>query len=201
MLLGCLCDANGIYLPVGVNPDPPLKPINLTEPFENVAQFRIADFLFCKVEMSQGGINELMELWMLTMLKHGDFGPFKNHDSMHKAIGSIRQGDAPWKCFVAQADMNFSLNTLNWQRDQYQIWYRDPDTIISNMFANPDFSDEFDAAPLMSLQALYAQNSQIYPFITQYLQNSVRLANSLVRESRVCVCKIFCICKEGYHPL
>ncbi|PBK96027.1 hypothetical protein ARMGADRAFT_924919, partial [Armillaria gallica] len=31
--------------------------------------------------------------------------------------------------------------------------------------------------------------------------NTVRLANSLVRESRVCVCKIFCICKEGYHPL
>ncbi len=30
---------------------------------------------------------------------------------------------------------------------------------------------------------------------------AVRLANSLVRESRVCVCKIFCICKEGYHPL
>ncbi len=30
---------------------------------------------------------------------------------------------------------------------------------------------------------------------------SVRLANSLVRESHVCVCKIFCIHKEGYHPL
>ncbi len=30
---------------------------------------------------------------------------------------------------------------------------------------------------------------------------AVRLANSLVRESRVCICKIFCICKEGYHPL
>ncbi len=29
----------------------------------------------------------------------------------------------------------------------------------------------------------------------------VRLANSLVRESRVCICKIFCIRKEGYHPL
>ncbi len=29
----------------------------------------------------------------------------------------------------------------------------------------------------------------------------VRLANSLVRESCVCVCKIFCIRKEGYHPL
>ncbi len=31
--------------------------------------------------------------------------------------------------------------------------------------------------------------------------SAVRLANSLVRESRVCVCKIFCIRKEGYHPL
>ncbi len=33
------------------------------------------------------------------------------------------------------------------------------------------------------------------------LPPDVRLANSLVRESHVCICKIFCICKEGYHPL
>ncbi|PBK62830.1 hypothetical protein ARMSODRAFT_990403 [Armillaria solidipes] len=150
-LTGRPCDANGIYLPTGVNPDPPLEPINLAEPFEDVAQFRIADFLFHKVEMSQGGIDELMELWTLTMLKHGDFGPFENHDAMHKAIDSIRQGDAPWKCFVAQADTNLSPNAPNWQRDQYQIWYRDPDTVISNMLANPDFSDEFDAAPYIEV--------------------------------------------------
>ncbi len=30
---------------------------------------------------------------------------------------------------------------------------------------------------------------------------AVRLANSLVRESHVCIWKIFCICKEGYHLL
>ncbi len=45
----------------------------------------------------------------------------------------------------------------------------------------------------------------VHPWLIQSLtslgRSVVRLANSLVRESCVYVCKIFCIRKEGYHPL
>ncbi len=101
--------------------------------------------------MSQGNINELMELWTLTMLKHGDFRPFENHDEMYKLIDAIQQGSAPWKCFVTQVDANLPPNAPSWQRDQYQIWYHDPDVVISNILANPDFCNEFDVAPYVEL--------------------------------------------------
>ncbi len=41
----------------------------------------------------------------------------------------------------------------SWQRVEYQIWYRDPDTIISNMLANTDFANEFDVAAYVDVDA------------------------------------------------
>ncbi len=97
--------------------------------------------------MSQKNVDELMELWTLTMIKHNDFGPFENHAAMNKVIDQIEQGSAPWKCLVTQIDPNLPPHAPSWQRDQYQIWYRDPDTVISHILANPDFCSEFDVSP------------------------------------------------------
>ncbi|KAK0227298.1 hypothetical protein EDD85DRAFT_957914 [Armillaria nabsnona] len=123
-LNGWPCNQNGIYLPPDTPPTPLSQPENPAAPFEDPVQFRIADFLFRKVEMSQGNIDKLMELWTLTMLKHNDFGPFKNHAAMHKIIDQIEQGDAPWKCFITQVDPNLPANAPSWQHDKYQIWYQ-----------------------------------------------------------------------------
>ncbi|KAK0435379.1 hypothetical protein EV421DRAFT_2011156 [Armillaria borealis] len=146
-LTGRPCDQDGVDLPDGTPPMPMPPAENAAAPFEDSTQFRIADFLFRKVEMSQGHIDELMELWTLTMLKHNDFGPFENHTAMNKLIDEIKQGSAPWKCFVTQVEPNLPPHAPSWQRDQYQIWYRDPDTVISNILSNPDFCTEFDASP------------------------------------------------------
>lgn len=101
--------------------------------------------------MSQGNTDELMELWSLTMQEHNTFGPFENHKDMNKLIDSIQQGDAPWKCFITQVDSNLPADAPNWQRDQYQIWYRDPDTVISNLLSSPDFCSEFDTCPYVHI--------------------------------------------------
>ncbi|PBK80946.1 hypothetical protein ARMGADRAFT_1146782 [Armillaria gallica] len=146
-LTGCPCDENGVFLPPGTPPNPAPQPENLAVPFDDPIHFHIADFLFRKEEMSQGHIDELMELWTATMLKHNNFGPFENHASMLKIINSIKHSSSPWKCFVTQIDPNLPAHALSWQRDQYQIWYQDPDTIISHILASPDFCMEFDTAP------------------------------------------------------
>ncbi|KAK0460894.1 uncharacterized protein EV420DRAFT_1619442 [Desarmillaria tabescens] len=153
LLVSLPCDSQGNFLPTGTPPSSPVQPENVAEPFMDPLQFRIADFLFRKVEMSQGNINELMELWTLTMLKHGDFGPFENHDEMYKLIDAIQQGSAPWKCFVTQVDANLPPTAPSWQCNQYQIWYHDPDMVISNILANPDFSNEFDTAPYVEVSS------------------------------------------------
>lgn len=97
--------------------------------------------------MLQGHVDELMELWTLTMLQHNDFGPFENHMTMNKLIDDIKQGSAPWKCFVMQVEHDLPLHAPSWRQDQYQIWYRDPDTVITHILSNPDFCTEFDASP------------------------------------------------------
>ncbi len=89
--------------------------------------------------MSQGHSDELMELWILMMLKHNDIGPFKNHMAMNKLIDEIKQGSALWKYFVMQVEPNLPPHALSWQQD--------PDTVISNILSNPDFCTEFDASP------------------------------------------------------
>ncbi|GBE89318.1 predicted protein [Sparassis crispa] len=101
--------------------------------------------------MSQPDIDYLMELWGLSLMKHGSLGPFDSYDHMYAVIDEIGEGSAPWKCFVSQGEENLPPNAPNWRREEYQIWYRDPQTVIANMLDNPDFTGEFDAAPYIHL--------------------------------------------------
>ena len=36
--------------------------------------------------------------------------------------------------------------TLQWKREHYEVWYREPDAVIQGMLSNPDFNGEFDYA-------------------------------------------------------
>ncbi len=151
--LGTPCDEHGTYLQPGT--PPPLQPLpeNLFDPFDDEVQFRLADFLFRKVEMSQGNIDELLELWALSQRDHDTFGPFSDHDELHSRIDTIKLGDAPWKCMGCEVPSDVPANAASWQREEYQIWYRDPDTVIGNMLANTDFAKEFDPAAYVHVDA------------------------------------------------
>jgi len=39
----------------------------------------------------------------------------------------------------------------NWKKQEYKIWYRDPEVVARNMLTNPDFNNEFDTAPYVEL--------------------------------------------------
>lgn len=40
---------------------------------------------------------------------------------------------------------------LNWKKQEYEIWYCDPEVVAHNMLANLDFNKEFDVAPYVEL--------------------------------------------------
>ncbi len=147
------CDANGVDLPPGTLPLPQPIPDNLFEPFDDEVQFRLADFLFRKVQMSQGNIDELLELWALSQKDHNTFGPFADHDELYDRIDAIKLGDAPWKCIISEVPSDLPQDAPSWQRVEYQIWYRDPDIVISNMLANTDFANEFNVAAYVDVDA------------------------------------------------
>ncbi|KAK0460266.1 uncharacterized protein EV420DRAFT_1620047 [Desarmillaria tabescens] len=144
-------DRDGHYLPPDTPPpmDPPI--VNVWAPFNREVQFHLADFLFRKVEMSQSDINELLDLWSLDMHRHGDDAPFDSHQALYQAIDEIRVGSAPWKCFEMVVPENLGRDAPEWQKRSYQIWFQDPDVVISNILANRDFKKEFDTTPYVDV--------------------------------------------------
>ncbi|THU77673.1 hypothetical protein K435DRAFT_824275 [Dendrothele bispora CBS 962.96] len=149
---GDKCDKDGRPIPLGKAPDPQPVPDNPWSPFEGEVEFRVADLLYREVEMSQGKTDKLFDLWTLSLQKHGDIGPFANHEAMHEAIDSIHLGSAPWRCFQTVVEDNLPENAPEWKTTEYQVWYRDPDTVVTNMLDNPDFADGFDVCPYIELK-------------------------------------------------
>ena len=100
------------------------------------------------VEMSAPNIDFLMELWAFDVMKYGPdaTSPFVSHQNVYSTIDEIRAGGVPWKCLAVNcADDN--PDSPLWKRQEYQVWFRDPDTVIKNMLDNTDFDGQIDYAP------------------------------------------------------
>ncbi|KAE9387156.1 hypothetical protein BT96DRAFT_960446 [Gymnopus androsaceus JB14] len=154
-LTGEICNKDGLPLPPGSSPVENEPADNPWAPFDGEAEFRLADQLFRKVEMSQSNIDELMNIWFLhqQQLAHAagsdeaEGGPFDNHRDMYTTIDDIQAGSAPWRCFQTVVDETLPRNAPEWQKTSYQVWYRDPNTVIANILSNPEFSRDFDVSP------------------------------------------------------
>ena len=147
---GLPCDNSGNPLPAGALP--PAREVDPGwAPSDDEQQFRLADFLYRKAEMSAGNIDELLEIWALNMAQADDLGPFSMYEQMYGAIDSISFGDAPWRCFSAGYQGDKAPNHPSWQDAEYDVWYRDPAVVIKQLFDNPDFDKQFDYAPYVGL--------------------------------------------------
>ncbi|SJL10863.1 uncharacterized protein ARMOST_14258 [Armillaria ostoyae] len=148
-LTGEKCNQDSEPLPANTPPLAQPSVENVWASFNGEVQFCLADFLFCKVEMSQGDVNDLMDLWALDLHKYKDEGqaPFSNHQALHKAIDEIWIGSVPWKCFKTVVPENLDQHAPEWQKRSYQIWFHDLDVVISNILANR----EFDTTPYVHL--------------------------------------------------
>lgn len=69
---------------------------------------------------------------------------------MYAAIDATKVSDAPWKCFSTTYTGNLGEDAPTWQLADYEVWYRDPDVVIANLLANPNFNKQFDYAPYIA---------------------------------------------------
>ncbi|KAJ3998883.1 hypothetical protein F5050DRAFT_1566185 [Lentinula boryana] len=160
-LTGEPCDKHGVTLPPDTPAPPKHHPENQWYPFEGEAQFRLADLLFKDVEMSQGNIDELLNIWSLYQRQVArtfpepcsscSDGPFGTHTDMYSTIDSIADGNAPWGCLQTFVDPTLPGNAPEWKKVSYQVWYCDPDTVIANILTNAEFAKDFDVAPYVHL--------------------------------------------------
>ncbi|OBZ68000.1 hypothetical protein A0H81_11949 [Grifola frondosa] len=143
------CDEDGNYLPPDTPPTPPpTKSSDDWSPYRNRIEFEVASLLYARQQASGGFVDELMDLWQATLLKHNDHGPFSNNKDLHHTIDSTELGDVKWESF----EMRYSgeipeRNVPQWMTAGYDVWFRDPHTVIRNMLSNPDFDGEIDYGP------------------------------------------------------
>lgn len=79
--------------------------------------------------------------------------PFDSCRSLYATIDAIGDGDAPWQCLTVSSmsdSNNLSEDAPSWKKQEYEVWYRDPDVVIANLLDNPDFASQFDVAPYVA---------------------------------------------------
>ncbi|KAG1843253.1 hypothetical protein C8R48DRAFT_678806 [Suillus tomentosus] len=124
--LGLKCDANRSFIDQDAPPLPHMDapPTDWT-PYNDQAEFEMAEFLFMCNQMSAKQINTLLYLWAAILIKHNDTPPFANHRDMYATIDATPLSDTPWKSFM------MSYNGVRPKQDvppwmaQYNVWYRD----------------------------------------------------------------------------
>jgi hypothetical protein len=111
-------------------------------------QFETADFLYHTAQMSEGDINEILQLWSGSILEANANarGPFTTHCDLYKTIDRSSLGEVPWQSFslLYKGTCPDSGPTPTWMTSKCKVWFRDPWMLIHNMFSNPDFIDSID---------------------------------------------------------
>jgi hypothetical protein len=95
--------------------------------------------------MSEGNIDALFRIF-----SNGQV-PFSSHNELYAAINSLAIRGVSWEFFSIKykgphSDDN-NMAQPKWMSDAHEIYYHDPQLIIYEMLANPDFKDDMDFAP------------------------------------------------------
>ena len=143
MLPGTPCDHLGRDLPAGA-PPPVADQIPSYEPFRDRADFELAEFFYMRNQTPAAQIDALMDIWASKLVDQAP--PFIDHKDLYQTIDSIKHGDVAWKSFSVSY-CGEDKDDIPWMKAEYEVWYRDPLTILENQLANPDFDQKFHTAP------------------------------------------------------
>ena len=151
IITGRICDRHGNDIPLDAPPPPRPSdqgPDDWT-PYNNRVEFEVADFLFRRNQMSGGDIDFILNLWAASLAVHHDAPPFASHVDMYSTIDATPLGDVAWESFSSQYNgAKPDGEVPSWMTAEYEVWFRDPRSLIHNILSNPDFKDEFDYTPV-----------------------------------------------------
>lgn len=104
--------------------------------------------------MSEGHVNELMEILSVYFEAHNDSPPFDGHRDLLATIDGIKLGGVEWESFTGRytGTLPASGPIPEWMTTDFEVFYRDPHEVVRNMLANPDFDGEFDYTPYQEFE-------------------------------------------------
>lgn len=127
-------------------------------PFTDRTQFELADLLYTRIQMSNGNINKLLDIFTACLNQHGDQPPFSNSAELHCVIDGLQVGEARWESFGVKYCGDRTENPAPWMDDVYDVWMRDPESVITQLLGNADFKNLLDLVPYREYES--ATNSR-----------------------------------------
>lgn len=90
----------------------------------------------------------------MSLIPHADEPAFSGHKDLYSVIDATTVGEAPWRSFSAKFSGEIPEGKQpSWMTASYDVWYRDPRTILRTMLANPDFDGEIHYSPTQEFNA------------------------------------------------
>ncbi|EIW77640.1 hypothetical protein CONPUDRAFT_61577 [Coniophora puteana RWD-64-598 SS2] len=153
--IGRKCGPDGEFVDVDAPPFPlPPRAPDDWAPFRDRIEFETADFLYRRTQAPAEHIDTLMDLWGATLQKYNAHPPFADHKDLYKTIDNIKAGEVPWESFAMSYKGPRPVGDVPpWMTTSYDVWFRDPRTIIKNILANPDFKGSMDYSPYREFDA------------------------------------------------
>jgi hypothetical protein len=92
-----------------------------------------------------------MEIWAAhQQAQYDDDGqspPFANAQDLYNVVDATEVGDVPWQAFAIKYNGEFPDNAPNWMSTPYEVWFRDPLSVLEGQIGNREISNEMDYAP------------------------------------------------------
>nr|GAT47351.1 predicted protein [Mycena chlorophos] len=156
-LTGKPCDRDGNFLAPGTAPLPQEVPApDDFSPYASLADFRLADFCYRRVQMSADEIDELMQI-LASRDEANGIPPFRDHRELYGTIDETEKGHIPWEKFEVKYDGPLEEGDgALWQHESFAVYFRDPREVLRMQLANPDFAKDFDVSP----KRVYGKNGR-----------------------------------------
>lgn len=104
--------------------------------------------------MSAGNINWLLMLWSASLAIYNGKPLFMNAARIYNAIDSTPLGDVPWETFsLHRSTIGREGDFPSWMEADYDVWFRNPRTLVHNLLSNLDFKSGFDFTPFQERTA------------------------------------------------
>ncbi|KAG8219267.1 hypothetical protein J3R82DRAFT_108 [Butyriboletus roseoflavus] len=143
------CNEHGEFLENGAPPPAQVDDSQSWFPYENQLQFKTAEFLYSKCQMSASKIDTLLDLWASSLYPHGAWPPFVNHHHLYDIIDSTKFGsDIKWQCLLATYTGDVpTVDLPQWMSQKFDIWYHDPCLVTHLILGNTSLAGEINLHP------------------------------------------------------
>jgi hypothetical protein len=116
-------------------------------PYENGAHFKLAELLYCHVQMPKSHINNLMQIWACQLDDPDADPPFANADDLYATIDATKLDDVAWESFTVSYNGEITDDDAPWKHTSFDVWFHDPLKVLKNQLSNRDFANKMDLAP------------------------------------------------------